>query len=322
MAAFLMTAAACAHGPRRDVAVNRSNLDKDTSLELGMLLTDVPRNYEAVYGVFVRFVLPGSPSDRAGFRHGDIIQSINDRVIQTIADADVLLATMPSQSRCIAQVARSRETLFVPCPHFARGEVDIALVYRLADSQAPMLRVVSDMSAEARARLGFESPEMLFDLTKDTLAGAIQKLGPIGEVTSAVCVQVTAPDTSVTPGLCDVAAALHWEDVAQGDSYKVILHAVEYGTRRFFEKQPAMSLRLISTMQKRALSDGHLLSSDFQLADKRMVDSFFVRPGDVIGKEGYVVGRGEDNTCIELVTSADLKFICDESAPSPSINAR
>ena len=278
----------------------------------GALFSEIPVNVNASTGAFVRYVVPDSPTGRAGLMQGDVITLVNEKAIHDLEEISWMLPAAIDAMKCRSlEITRNGNTFTVPCPieERQRAAVDLSRILDVADAAAPVMLLLADMSFETRRRLGLKA-EQIVDLTSTTLEAAILRFKFTADTVSELCLNVIGPSTVANYGECRRLGALDWETVAPGRTYKLVIRGIEYGTRQFFDREPALSLRLVSFFE--VLDSAHKRQRvTFYVANTDGSDHFHVTIGDRLGGERYEIADLEEH-CMILRADTARRALCIE----------
>jgi hypothetical protein len=302
----------CAHAASTTRAQFDNRLGAPGAFIEGALFSEIPVNVNASTGAFVRYVLPDSSAERVGLMHGDVVTLVDEKVIHDLAEISWMLPAAINAMKCLSlEIKRNGNTFTVPCPIEKRQQaaVDLSRILDVADAAAPVMLLVADMALETRKRLGLRA-EQVVDLAGTTLATAIQRFQFTEDTVSKLCLNLIGPSTLPRYGECVRPGALQWDTLGPGRSYKLVVSGVEYRTRQFFDRTPALSLRLVSFFE--VLDSAHKRREvTFNVATEGGRDNFFVEIGDRLGSERYEIADLKEN-CMVLRAGTAKRALCIE----------
>jgi serine protease Do len=184
------------------LGINIQNLDFDTAKAFGI---------ERAVGALVTEVVGGSPADKAGLRHGDVVLSVDRRTVETTRDLIDYVAAQPPGAKVRLQVLRDGERL--------EREVELG-------ERSPA-EAASSESDESGSRgldwLGLDY--------QDITPGLRQSHGLPGDIRGVVVLDVAASSPLYDEGVVagDLITEVNGQGIADADELEKAVAGVESG---------------------------------------------------------------------------------------------
>lgn len=184
------------------LGINIQNLDFDTAKAFGI---------ERAEGALVTEVVGGSPADKAGLRHGDVVLSVDRRTVETTRDLIDYVAAQPPGAKVRLQVLRDGERI--------EREVELG-------ERSPV-ETASSESQEGGSR-GLDWLGLDF---QDVTPGLRQSHGLPGDIEGVVVLEVAASSPLYDEGVIagDLITEVNGQSVADGDEFEKAVAGVESG---------------------------------------------------------------------------------------------